>query len=87
MDQDLEIGVAYRPAHQELGLDITEANFHTAVDPREVPQIPDTTPSRPPSPTTHTTMPAGVFRILESPYTAPRAVTLVPSGPVMKTKI
>ena len=37
--------VAYRPAQQELGLDIIEADFHTAAAPREVPQIPDTTPS------------------------------------------
>ena len=37
--------VAYQPTQQELGLDITEADFHTAVNPREVPQIPDTTPS------------------------------------------
>lgn len=68
----------YRPTHQELGLDITEANFHTAADPREVPQIPDTTPSHPPSLTTCTTTPTSVFRILESPYTAPRAITPAP---------
>ena len=70
--------VAYRPARQELGLDIIEADFHAAADPREVSQIPDTMPSRPPSPTTHTTTPTSVFRILESPYTAPRAVTPAP---------
>ena len=72
--------VAYRPTCQELGLDITEADFHAAADPREVPQIPNTTPSRPLSPTTHThtTTPASVFRILESPYTAPRVITPAP---------
>ena len=81
--------VAHQPAQQELGLDITEANFHIATtsndtpqncatEPREVPQIPDTTPSRLPSPNNHTTSPASVFHVLESLYTAPRAITPEP---------
>ena len=81
--------VAHQPARQELGLDITEANFHIATtsndapqncatEPREVPQIPDTTPSRPPSPNTCTTSPVSVFHILESLYIVPRAITPEP---------
>ena len=41
---------AFRPAPPELGLDIFESNFQAVVAPQEVPQIPDTTPSRPSSP-------------------------------------
>ena len=47
--------VAYQPAQQELGLNITEADFHATTDLREVLQIPDTTPSQPTSPQTQST--------------------------------
>ena len=40
---------AFRPAPTEFGLDIFESDFQAATAPREVPQIPDTTPSRPSS--------------------------------------
>ena len=66
---------AFRPAPPELGLDIFESNFHAAAAPREVPQIPDTTPSRPLSPPSRTDSRASVFVIQASLPPSPRPVT------------
>ena len=44
--------VAFQPACQELGLDINKADYQAAAAPRDTSQIPDTTPSQPPSPST-----------------------------------
>ena len=66
---------AIRPAPPELGLDIFESDFHTAAAPREVPQIPETTPSRPSSPPSRTDSRASVFAIQASLPPSPRPVT------------
>ena len=67
--------VAFQPARQELGLDITKADFHAAADPREVPQISDTTPSRPTSPQTRSTSRASIFQVQASASPSPRPIT------------
>ena len=66
---------AIRPAPPELGLDIFESDFHAAAAPREVPQIPDTTPSRPSSPLSRTESRASVFVVQASLPPSPRPVT------------
>ena len=66
---------AIRPAPPELGLDIFESDFHAAAAPREVPQIPDTTPSRPSSPPSRTDSRASVFVVQASLPPSPRPVT------------
>ena len=66
---------AIRPAPPELGLDIFESDFHAAAAPREVPQIPDTTPSRPLSPPSRTDSRASVFVVQTSLPPSPRPVT------------
>ena len=67
---------AFRTAPPELGLDIFESDFHAAAAPREVPQIPDTTPSRPSSPPSRTDSRASVFVVQASLPPSPRPVTL-----------
>ena len=66
---------AIRPAPPELGLDIFESDFHAAAAPREVPQILDTTPSRPSSPPSRTDSRASVFVVQASLPPSPRPVT------------
>ena len=66
---------AIRPTPEEFGLDIYESDFHAAAAPREVPQIPDTTPSRPSSPPSRTDSRASVFVVQASLPPSPRPVT------------
>ena len=58
---------AYRTAQRELGLNITKANYNAVAEPREAPQIPDTTPSRPTSPNSCASTPLSTIRVLRSP--------------------
>ena len=66
---------AIRPTPAEFGLDIFESDFQAAAAPRAVPQIPDTTPSRPSSPPSQTDSRASVFIIQTSLPPSPRPVT------------
>ena len=65
---------AFRPAPPELGLDIFKSDFHAVVAPREVPQIPDTTPSCPSSPPSQTDSRASVFVVQASLPPSPQPV-------------
>ena len=66
---------AFRPAPTEFGLDIFESDLHTAAAPREVPQIPDTTPSHPSSPPSRMDSRASIFVVQASLPPSPRPVT------------
>ena len=66
---------AIRPTPAEFGLDIFESDFQSAAAPREVPQIPDTTPSHPSSPPSRTESRASVFVVQASLPPSPRPVT------------
>ena len=66
---------AIRPIPAEFGLDIFESDFQAATAPRTVPQIPDTTPSRPSSPSNRTDSRASVFVVQALLPPSPRPVT------------
>ena len=64
---------ALRPAQSVLGLNITEANYNAVAEPRRAPQILDTTPSIPMSPSSHESTPPSIIQVLQP---SPQHITL-----------